>query len=73
MHLDIVVWLRDMDAYGGIYRETWHLCKDILQDYSWYKTIARQCNKRETLSRVNQVPIRKMIRERQLNLQVVFA
>ena len=60
MRLDIVVWLRDMDTNGGIYRETLHLCKSMLPDYPAYQTIAR----------VNQVQIREMIREWKLKFTV---
>ena len=41
---------RDMDTYGCIYRETLHLCKDMLSNYAGYLAIARPCNKWITLS-----------------------
>ena len=42
MRLDTVVWLRDMDTNGGIYRETWHLCKDMQPDYAVIKQTLSQ-------------------------------
>ena len=38
MRIDIVVWLRDMDTYGGTYRETTSLQGPKLQS-AWNKNI----------------------------------
>ena len=61
-----IICLVHMDIYGGIYRETWHLCLTCYRIMLDIKQSQDNVTNERLYQRVNQVPIREMIRVRQL-------